>query len=181
MEIRTTVIPDVLILEPRRFADERGVFAEVFSAEALQPHGVALSWVQDNHSISARSGTIRGLHFQTSPAQQAKIVRVIRGAIFDVAVDIRPGSETFGRHVSMELSADNWRQAFIPAGFAHGFCTLASDTEVIYKVSAPYSPAHEKCLRWNDPELAIPWPVSPEQAVLNARDAGAPLLRSLVR
>jgi dTDP-4-dehydrorhamnose 3,5-epimerase len=179
VEVISTEIPDVKIIRPKRFADSRGFFSEVFKSEVLKAHGVDLSWVQDNHSFSTGKGVIRGLHFQTRPFEQAKLVRVVRGAIFDVAVDLRVGSPTHGRHVAVELSADNWDQLYVPTGFAHGFATLTESTEVLYKVSAPYSPAHEGGLMWDDPDLAIRWPVSSEGVRLSERDAKWPAFRNL--
>jgi dTDP-4-dehydrorhamnose 3,5-epimerase len=132
--------------------------------------------VQDNHSLSVQTGTIRGLHCQIAPSVQGKLVRCVRGAIWDVAVDIRQGSPTFGFHVAETLSADNWAQLWIPGGFLHGFCTLEPDTEVIYKVTAPYDKAAERAVIWNDPTLALPWPVTPEQAVLSDKDQTLPRL-----
>lgn len=179
MQIEETSIPGVLIVKPARFGDERGFFSEVFRNDVLCTHGVDLPWIQDNHSYSAARGVVRGLHFQNAPFAQAKLVRVVRGAIFDVAVDIRRASPTFGKHIAIELSAANWAQLFIPHGFAHGFCTLSENTEVLYKVTAPYAPSHEGGLRWNDPALAIDWPTSVGETTLNERDASWPLLRDL--
>jgi dTDP-4-dehydrorhamnose 3,5-epimerase len=138
-----------------------------------------LSYTRDNHSLSAQVGTTRGLHFQSPPCAQAKLVRVIRGAVLDVSVDLRASSLTFGRHISVELSASNWRQVFIPIGFAHGFCTLEPDTEVLYKVTDYYSPAHDQGLAWDDPDLAIEWPISAERAILSEKDRNNPRLRDL--
>ena len=135
--------------------------------------------MQDNHSLSAAAGTIRGLHFQIAPHAQAKLVRVVRGRVLDVAVDLRRSSPTFGRHFAVELSADNWAQLFVPVGFAHGFCTLTEDVEVLYKVSELYSPAHDRGLAWDDPDLAIAWPVAAPSAVLSDKDRRWPRLRDL--
>jgi dTDP-4-dehydrorhamnose 3,5-epimerase len=132
--------------------------------------------VQDNHSVSVRAGTIRGLHCQLAPSVQGKLVRVVRGAVWDVAVDIRVGSPTFGQYAAATLSAENWSQLWIPGGFLHGFCTLEPDTEVIYKVTAPYDRAAERAVIWNDPGLALPWPVAPDAAVLSDKDQVAPPL-----
>jgi dTDP-4-dehydrorhamnose 3,5-epimerase len=180
MDVETTAIADVLVLRPKKHGDHRGFFSEVFKSDVLAAHGVDLPWVQDNHSMSAARGVVRGLHFQTAPFAQAKLLRVVRGAIFDVAVDIRVGSPTFGRHVGVELSADNWAQLYVPIGFAHGFCTLTSDTEVIYKVTAPYAPAHEGGLPWSDPDLAIDWPITPQEATLSPRDTQWPAFKDFV-
>lgn len=176
MEVIPTALPEVKLIRPARFGDERGFFSETFNRDRLEEARIAFSPFQDNHACSRARGTVRGLHWQAAPLAQAKLVRVLRGAIFDVAVDIRPGSPTFGRHAAVELDADNWLQLFVPAGFAHGYCTLTADCEVFYKVDRPWSKAHERGLRWNDPALAIPWPVPPEQAVIHPRDAAFPLL-----
>lgn len=179
MIFRETGLPGVLVVEPTRHGDERGFFSEVYKRSAFEAAGVMVDWVQDNHSYSTARDVVRGLHFQGPPAAQAKLVRVARGAILDVAVDIRRGSPTYGRAESVELSAENWRQLFVPAGFAHGFCTLTPETEVLYKVSAEYAPESEGGLLWNDPELAIPWPVDTDTAQLSPRDRGWPPLRIL--
>jgi dTDP-4-dehydrorhamnose 3,5-epimerase len=169
----------VLVITPARFADARGFFSESYSRAAFQQIGVSREFVQDNHSLSRQRATVRGLHFQLAPFAQAKLVRVLRGAIYDVAVDIRRDSPTFGRHIAVDLSAENGHQLFVPAGFAHGFCTLESDTEVLYKVDVPYSRDHERGVRWNDPVLGIAWPVSGQEAVLNDRDRQLPLIDNL--
>lgn len=177
MQIIETAIPDVKILEPRRFADRRGVFCETYNRKTLASLGIDLEFVQDNQSISLERGVVRGMHFQLPPFAQAKLVRVVRGSVLDVVVDIRRGSATFGRHVSTVLSADNWRQVFVPAGFAHGFCTLEANTEVLYKVSAYYSPQHDRGILWNDPALGIDWPVLAGEAKLSEKDQKHPTLR----
>ncbi len=169
MQVETTDLPGVLILKPRVFEDARGFFLESYNRETLRSHGIETLFVQDNHSSSTR-GTLRGLHFQLPPADQVKLVRVVRGAAWDVAVDIRVGSPTFGRWVGVELSATNFRQLYIPAGFAHGFCVLSEEAEVLYKVSHVYSPAHERGIIWNDPALQIAWPVA--EPLLSDRDRG---------
>lgn len=176
MQVEALAIPEVLLLTPPRFGDARGFFSETYHAARWAAAGVAASFVQDNHSLSAAAGVVRGLHCQVAPAAQGKLVRVVRGAIWDVAVDIRHGSPSYGQHVAAELSAANWRQLWVPVGFLHGFCTLVPDTEVIYKVTAPYDPAAERGVIWNDPELAVPWPVAPGAALLSARDAQLPRL-----
>lgn len=168
----------VTLLKPKRHGDERGWFSETYSARRFAADGVAVSFVQDNHSYSRQAGTVRGLHFQRPPSAQAKLVRVLRGRILDVALDIRRGSPTYGRWVGAELSADGGDQLFIPVGFAHGFCTLEPETEVFYKVSAPYAPEADTGLRWNDPDLAIPWPVAPDRAVVSRKDAEWPRLQA---
>ena len=164
----TTAIPGLLVLRPPRRADERGFFAETFRRSWMEQHGLPADWVQDNHSLSRPRGTVRGLHFQAPPRAQAKLVRVAAGSIFDVAVDLRPASPAYRRHVAFELSAANGDQVLVPAGFAHGFCTLLPDPEVIYKVTKIYSPEHDRGLLWN-PELGIPWPVAEGTARLCPR------------
>ena len=179
MQFEPTEIPAVVYVRTKRFEDGRGFFVESFRQslfeEALGPY----RFVQDNHSLSKEVGTIRGLHFQLAPAAQGKLVHCIRGAILDVAVDIRRGSPTFGRHVARELSASNGAQLWIPPGFAHGFCTLEPDTEVAYKVTDYYSPAHDRGLLWNDPELKIAWPIDADAAVLSGKDKLHPRLFQL--
>jgi dTDP-4-dehydrorhamnose 3,5-epimerase len=151
----------------------------VAEARALAGLGADISFVQDNHSLSLQPGVVRGLHFQAPPHAQGKLVRVPRGAIFDVAVDIRAGSPTYGRHVAAVLSAANWCQLWIPIGFAHGFCTLEPGTEVLYKVTDYYAPDYDRGVRWNDPRLGIDWPVTAADAILSAKDARNPLLAEL--
>jgi dTDP-4-dehydrorhamnose 3,5-epimerase len=169
-------IPEVRLIVPDRFGDERGFFSETYSRRAFAAAGIADEFVQDNHSCSAAVGTVRGLHYQIAPFAQAKLVRVVRGAIFDVAVDLRRGSPSFGAHVTAKLGAEDGSQLFVPMGFAHGFCTLEPDTEVVYKVTAYYSREHDRGIRWNDPDLGIAWPVGAEAAVLSAKDLGLPRL-----
>lgn len=176
LSIVETQIPDVKIIEPPKFGDDRGFFSEVFNRRSLSEAGIDFDPVQDNHSLSATVGTVRGLHFQGPPSAQAKLVRVARGAILDVAVDVRHGSPTFGRHVAVELSAVNWRQLLVPKGFAHGFCTLERDTEVLYKVDAYYDPAVDFGIAWNDPALGIDWRVNAADAVLSDKDTRHPKL-----
>ena len=156
MKFTSTVIPDVLLIEPEVRADSRGFFLESYRKEEFERHGIHGEFVQDNHSASVK-GVLRGLHYQTAPKAQAKLVRVIRGEVFDVAVDIRPGSPTFGRHVSQILSAENKKILYVPAGFAHGYLTLSDEAEFLYKVSEVYSPAHERGIRWDDPDIRVPW------------------------
>ena len=179
MQIETTDIDGPLVITPKKHGDARGFFSETFKAAALKEAGVDHDWVQDNHSFSTTRGVVRGLHFQTAPFEQAKLLRVTRGAIFDVAVDIRTGSPTYGKHVSVELSSDNWKQFYVPAGFAHGFCTLTDEVEVMYKVTAPYAPDHEGGLVWNDPALGISWPIDAQSATLSPRDLEWPTLDAL--
>jgi dTDP-4-dehydrorhamnose 3,5-epimerase len=167
-------IPEVKIITPRKFGDNRGFFSETYNRDRLADAGIDLEFVQDNHSFSAPVGTLRGLHFQIPPFAQDKLVRVVRGAIWDVAVDIRHGSPTFGRWVAREISAEAWNQILVPVGFAHGFCTIEPDTEVIYKVSAPYAPDHERGIMWNDPDLKITWPLDGRAPILSGKDAENP-------
>ncbi len=170
MQIETTTLPGVLVITPRVFPDPRGFFLESYNAEAWRKAGIETVFVQDNHSKSTR-GTLRGLHFQLPPAAQVKVVRVVRGAVWDVAVDIRAGSPTFGQWVGVELTAENFRQVYVPTGFAHGFCVLSDEAEILYKTSAVYSPAHERGIAWNDPQLAVDWPVT--EPLLSDRDRRA--------
>ena len=179
MIAEATRIPEVKLLRMRRHCDERGFFSEIYSRRALADAGIDSDFVQDNHSFSDPPGVVRGLHFQIPPFAQDKLVRVVRGAIFDVAVDLRHRSPTLGRHVAQIIRAEDWMQLFIPAGFAHGFCTLEPQTEVLYKVTAYYSPAHERGLRWNDPELDIAWPVATDAAILSDKDRRHPTLAAL--
>lgn len=169
----------VVLISLKRFGDHRGFFMETFSAGDYAAQGVAGPFVQDNHSMSGSRGTVRGLHFQAPPRAQAKLVRVTRGAVLDVVVDIRVGSPTYGQHVGVELDQDNSRQLFVPAGFAHGFQTLTADAEVQYKVTDYYAPTAEGGLLWNDPALGIPWPITAGDATVNARDAAWPALADL--
>lgn len=167
---------EVLEITPQRFGDERGFFCETYNAERFAAAGIDLVFVQDNHSYSAPAGVLRGLHYQLAPRAQDKLVRVVRGAILDVAVDIRRESPDFGRWVALEISAEKGNQILVPKGFAHGFVTLVPDTEVIYKVTDFYSPAHDRSIRFDDPAIGIDWPVAPEAAILSAKDRTAPLL-----
>lgn len=173
MQIDMTDLDGVLVITPRVFKDARGFFLESYNQETWRANGIATVFVQDNHSRSVRD-TLRGLHFQLPPMAQVKLVRCVRGAIWDVAVDIRVGSPTFGRWVGVELSADNFRQLYVPTGFAHGFCVLSDQAEVLYKTSAVYSKAHERGIIWNDPQLAIDWPIA--APLLSERDRAAPSL-----
>jgi dTDP-4-dehydrorhamnose 3,5-epimerase len=170
MEIVALAIPDGKIIRAKKVGEHRGFFSETYSKRVFEAAGLVLDFVQDNHSTSAEVGTLRGLHFQLSPFAQDKLLRVTRGAVFDVAVDIRRGSPTFGQHVSAIISAEEWNQILVPIGFAHGFCTLEPDTEVLYKVTNFYSPQHDRGLLWNDPALGIPWPVAADQARLSDND-----------
>lgn len=171
-----TAIPDVLLVTPPRFLDGRGFFSETWNEARFVAAGIRGPFVQDNHARSAERGVLRGLHIQIGPNAQGKLVRVVRGSIWDVAVDIRRGSPTYGRHVGAVLSAENWQQLWVPVGFLHGYCTLEPDTEVIYKVTAPWDRQAERGVIWNDPELAVPWPVSPDAAILSDKDRVLPRL-----
>jgi len=176
MKCTSLAIPDVKILEPVRHQDPRGFFSEVYSAPALTAAGIDLDLVQENFAFSEQANTVRGLHFQTPPHEQAKLVQVVRGAIFDVAVDLRKDSPWYGQYVSAEISADNWHQILIPAGFAHGLCTLKPNTAVIYKVSGLYAPTHDTGIRWDDPDIGIEWPVREGEIMLSEKDRALPLL-----
>ena len=167
------------LLTIKKFGDARGFFSTVYSKAALAEQGVHLEFVQDNHSLSAEVGTVRGLHFQRPPYEQAKLVRVVRGAILDVVLDIRRQSPTYGRHAAVVVSREAWNQLYVPPGFAHGFCTLEPDTEVVYKVSSPYSPQHEGGVAWDDRALGIEWPVERGKAVLSEKDQDYPTLKQL--
>jgi dTDP-4-dehydrorhamnose 3,5-epimerase len=180
MNLTPTAIPDVLIITPAKHGDHRGFFSETFKNHVLIEHGIDLPWNQDNHSYSSARGVVRGLHYQSAPQAQAKLLRVTRGAILDVAVDIRVGSPTYGQHVAVELSADNWQQLLVPVGFAHGFCTLTEETEVMYKVTGRYAPDCEGGLIWNDPALGIDWPITAGEATTSGRDNDWPTLAQLV-
>jgi dTDP-4-dehydrorhamnose 3,5-epimerase len=176
MRVEPTDFPDIKLLRLKRLGDSRGYFCELFSERAFAATGLATSFVQDNFSLSREPGTIRGLHYQLPPAAQAKLVTVLRGAIYDVAVDIRRGSPSFGRHYGARLSADDSTHIHIPAGFAHGFQTIEPDTQVFYKVSAPYAPDHERGLIWSDPALSIAWPITDHRVNLSERDRKWPCL-----
>ena len=175
MRVEALAIPEVLLIEPPRFGDSRGWFSEVFSQRSF-PAAVLGPFRQDNQSFSAQVGTVRGLHCQIGGFAQGKLVRVVRGAIWDVAVDIRHGSPTYGQHAAAELSAANGRQLWVPPGFLHGFATLEPQTEVLYKVTADYDRGSERGVIWNDPDLALPWPVASAAAVLSDKDAALPAL-----
>ncbi len=176
MKIEPQKIPEVLLITPPKFGDSRGFFSETWNSAKLRRHGFDQLFVQDNQSFSAQKGTIRGLHCQVAPHVQGKLVRVIKGAIWDVAVDIRRGSPTYGQHAAAVLSEENWSQLWIPPGFLHGFCTTAPDTEVIYKVTDDYDRECERAVIWNDAELALPWPVEAGQEVLSEKDRLLPRL-----
>jgi dTDP-4-dehydrorhamnose 3,5-epimerase len=176
MEIRTFEIPGPVVIVPRKFGDARGFLSETYSDESFGAKVAPVRFVQENHSYSEHAGTIRGIHFQVPPHTQGKLVRAVRGAIFDVAIDLRAGSPSFGRHVAAELSAANWNQLWIPEGFGHGFCTLEPHTEVVYKLTAPYRPDSERGIAWDDPTLAIDWPLGEREPSLSDRDRRHPRL-----
>ena len=166
----------VLVLEPKKFGDHRGFFSETYNKKRMAELGFDKEFVQDNQSLSVETGVVRGLHYQSPPFAQDKLVRVTRGRILDVAVDIRKGSPTYGDHVAVELSAENWRQLLVPVGFAHGFVTLEPNTEVMYKVTAFYAPDHDHGVLWSDPAIGIAWPVTVDDARLSDKDKVQPLL-----
>ena len=176
MKFHATPLADLTVIETTPIADDRGQFSRVFCAAECAVLRPGLHWVQINVSRTYHKGTVRGLHFQVEPFAQAKLVRAIRGALFDVALDIRRGSPTFGRHVAVTLTAELGNQLFIPVGFAHGYCTLEPRTEIAYKVTRPYAPECDRALYWADPALGIDWPVGPADAVLSEKDANAPAL-----
>ena len=175
MQIISTEIAEVKEIRPVRHRDPRGFFSEIFREDVLRRHGIDVAFVQENHSLSTDRGVVRGLHFQVPPEGQAKLVRVATGSVLDVAVDIRWGSPSYGRHVAIVLSAAEGNQLFVPEGFAHGFCTLEPNTEIVYKVNRYYSAEHDRGLAWNDPELGIAWPVSAAEALLSDKDRRQPV------
>ncbi|HSC19615.1 MAG TPA: dTDP-4-dehydrorhamnose 3,5-epimerase [Rhizomicrobium sp.] len=179
MEIIPQTIAPVLLLKPPRFRDTRGFFSELYSRRALAAHGLQFDFLQDNVSFSKERGTVRGMHFQTSPSEQTKLVCVLTGAILDVAVDLRTGSPSYGRHVAVELAEENGLQLLVPRGFAHGFCTLVPNTRVLYKVDGFYDRERDLGLRWNDPALGIAWPIVEADAKLSDKDRVQPLLSEL--
>ena len=172
MKIERLRVPDLLLVTPARHGDARGFFSETWNQARAEAAGITGQFVQDNHSVSREQGVLRGLHCQVAPYAQGKLVRVVKGAIWDVAVDARRGSPTYGQWAAAELSAENWAQLWVPPGFLHGFCTLQSDTEVIYKVTGQYDRASERGVIWNDPDLALPWPVT--EPVLSDKDRVLP-------
>lgn len=174
MNTETFDIEGLVAVTPGKFGDARGFFSETWNGARFAAAGIDVSFVQDNQSLSRDRGVLRGLHCQVGPNAQGKLVRCLRGAIWDVAVDARRSSPTFGKWVGVELSAENWRQLWIPAGFLHGFCTLQPDTEVLYKVTAPYDREAERGVIWNDPTLALPWPITADEAVLSDKDLVLP-------
>jgi dTDP-4-dehydrorhamnose 3,5-epimerase len=180
MDIKATEIPGVLLLKPRYFRDARGYFVETYNLSGARAAGLTTDFVQDNQAFSQKRGTVRALHFQVPPHAQAKLVRVLRGSIHDVAVDLRTGSPTYGRWTAVTLTALGGEQIFVPRGFAHGYCTLEADTEVAYKVDDYYAPDCDRGLIWNDPSLAIDWPVAAADAVLSDKDPKLPRFADFV-
>jgi dTDP-4-dehydrorhamnose 3,5-epimerase len=179
LKVETLSLGGVLHVTPSRFGDVRGYFSETYNRAAFAAAGIDRAFIQDNQSLSRDRGVVRGMHFQIPPFAQAKLVRVLRGSVYDVAVDIRRNSPTYGQSVAVNLTAELGNQLFIPDGFAHGFCTLEPDTEVLYKVDAPYSRDHERGLLWNDPALGVRWPIEDAEAVVIERDRGHPRLAGL--
>ena len=179
LQVMATEIADVKLIVPRIQRDHRGFFSETYNKVGLAELGANLDFVQDNHSLSVERGVVRGLHFQIPPYAQDKLVRVIRGSVFDVAVDIRRESPTYGKHVARVISVADWNQLLVPAGFAHGFCTLEPNTEVIYKVTNYYSLEHDRGLLWKDPHLGIAWPVGETEAILSEKDRVLPRFSDL--
>jgi len=181
MDVLELALPGLLLIRPPKFPDERGFVSETYNAEVFRQFIGNAACVQDNHSFSHQAGTVRGIHFQKPPFAQGKLVRVLRGRVYDVAVDLRHGSPGFGRYVGIEMCAADWTQLWIPVGFAHGFCTMEPETEVLYKLTAHFSPEHEQGIVWNDPGLNIEWPVDARSAIVSAKDRGQPRFRDLPR
>ena len=178
MRFTPAQIPDVLLIEPDVHADSRGSFFESYRKDEFIKNGVTAEFIQDNHSVSVK-GVLRGLHLQTAPMEQAKLVRVIRGEVFDVAVDMRRSSPTFGKYVSQHLSSQNKKMLFVPVGFAHGYLTLSDEAEFLYKTSKPYSPSHERGLRWDDPDIRVSWPKMDKPYILADKDKMLPGLKEI--
>jgi dTDP-4-dehydrorhamnose 3,5-epimerase len=179
VKVEALEIADVKLITPQRFKDPRGFFSETWKQATFAAAGIPGPFIQDNHAVSTGAGVLRGLHCQTGPNAQGKLVRCTKGAIYDVAVDIRHGSPTFGSYVGFEISADNWTQIWVPVGFLHAYCTLTEETEVIYKVTTPYDKASERGVIWNDPDIGIRWPIAACQAILSDKDKVLPRLRDL--
>ncbi len=175
MMVRPLELHGLFEINPRKFGDDRGFFSETFNTKSFTEAGIDLNFIQDNHSYSSAKGVVRGLHYQLPPFAQDKLVRVTRGAILDVAVDIRKSSPTFGKWVALEVSAEKWNQILVPKGFAHGFLTLVENTEVIYKVTSYYSPEHDRSIRFDDPAIGIDWPITSSSVQLSDKDQKAPL------
>ena len=180
LDVRALDIPEVRIIATKKHGDSRGFFSETYNKAAFAEAGIALDFVQDNHSLSEHAGTLRGLHYQGVPHAQDKLVRVVSGRILDVAVDIRKGSPTFGKWVAAEISANLWNQILVPKGFAHGICTLEPNTQIIYKVTAYYAPAHDLGIRFNDPTLGITWPFHENDLILSDKDRIQPFFNDVV-
>ena len=179
MDVIETSLPDVKLITPKRFGDKRGFFSEIYNRRALAEIGVTADFIQENHAYSADRGTLRGLHFQAPPATQTKLLRVLRGAILDVCVDLRHGSPTFGKHIMAELTAESGQQILCPKGFAHGLLTLSPHTEIAYRVDAYYAPELDLGVRYDDPDLAIDWPIPADELILSEKDLNQPSLRDL--
>lgn len=179
MQIVDTEIKDVKILYPKKHEDNRGFFSETYNYKNLENFGIDTNFVQDNHSLSLEKGVIRGLHYQTEPFSQDKLVRAVNGSIFDVAVDLRKNSKTFGQHVSATITSKDWNQILVPKGFAHGFCVLEDNTEIIYKVSNYYAPECDKGILWNDPDLNIDWPITLNSVILSEKDKNQPFFSKI--
>jgi dTDP-4-dehydrorhamnose 3,5-epimerase len=176
VNVESLAIPDVKLLTPVRHRDPRGFFSETWNQDRFAAAGVPGPFIQDNHAVSTEAGVVRGLHLQIGPNVQGKLVRAGRGAIWDVAVDVRRSSPTYGQYVAAEISAENWTQIWVPPGFLHGYCTLTAETEVIYKVTGPYDRSAERGVIWNDPALAVPWPVEAGKEILSDKDKLLPRL-----
>jgi dTDP-4-dehydrorhamnose 3,5-epimerase len=179
VKVEAFEVEGVKLITPPRFRDSRGFFSETWKQAQFAEAGIPGPFIQDNHAVSAGVGVLRGLHCQIGPNAQGKLVRCTRGAIYDVAVDVRHGSPTFGHYIGAEISAENWTQIWVPVGFLHAYCTLSEDTEVIYKVTGPYDKAAERGVIWNDPDIAIDWPVAPDSVILSDKDKVLPRLREL--
>ena len=175
MQFTTTRINDLIVIQPDVHGDHRGFFLESYSREQFEKAGIPAAFIQDNHSSSSSTGVLRGLHFQKPPFAQAKLIRVTRGSIIDIAVDLRKSSPTYAKWLKFELTEDNFTMLYVPAGFAHGFCTLAPDTHVQYKVDVPYTPESDSGIHWNDPDIGIEWPAA--DPILSAKDAALPLFK----
>lgn len=179
MKVEALSIADVKLITPPRYNDPRGFFSETWSQSRYKDAGIPGPFIQDNHAVSTGAGVLRGLHCQIGPNAQGKLVRCIKGAIFDVAVDVRQGSPTFGQSVGAEISAENWAQIWVPVGFLHAYCTLTAETEVIYKVTGAYDKAAERGVIWNDPDIGIEWPILADKVILSDKDKMLPRLRDL--
>jgi dTDP-4-dehydrorhamnose 3,5-epimerase len=179
LEVRSLEIPEIKVLRADRRVDGRGYVVSTYSRQGLEDTGVTFEIEHENHCWSARAGTIRGFHYQLPPFGQPKLIRVTRGRIFDVNVDLRRGSPTFGRHVSVELDPEGWSQILVPEGFAHCYCTLTDDVEVIFKLGQAYAPSYARGLRWNDPDLGVEWPIGANEAIVLPRDLDRPRFRDL--